>query len=41
MLFASLGLAVLAIPCFLVLVGHPTVLLLLLSQAVLGTMLTA
>jgi len=41
MLLASLGLAVLAVPCFLVLVAHPTVLLLLLSQAVLGTMLTA
>jgi MFS family permease len=41
MLFASLGLAVLAVPCFLVLVAHPTVLLLLLSQAILGTMLTA
>jgi MHS family proline/betaine transporter-like MFS transporter len=41
MLFASLGLAVMAVPCFLVLVGHPTVVMLLLSQAVLGTMLTA
>jgi MHS family proline/betaine transporter-like MFS transporter len=41
MLFASLGLAVLAVPCFVGLVGHPTVMVLLLSQAVLGTMLTA
>jgi MHS family proline/betaine transporter-like MFS transporter len=41
MLFASLGLAVMAVPCFLVLVGHPTVAMLLVSQAVLGTMLTA
>jgi MFS transporter, MHS family, proline/betaine transporter len=41
MLFASLGLAVMAVPCFLVLVGHPTVVMLLVSQAVLGTMLTA
>jgi MHS family proline/betaine transporter-like MFS transporter len=41
MLFASLGLAVMAVPCFLVLVAHPTVLMLLLSQAILGTMLTA
>jgi MHS family proline/betaine transporter-like MFS transporter len=41
MLFASLGLAVMAVPCFLVLVAHPTVVMLLLSQAVLGTMLTA
>jgi len=41
MLFASLGLALLAIPCFLVLVGRPTVAMLLLSQGVLGTMLTA
>lgn len=41
MLCASLGLAVMAVPCFLVLVSHPTVVILLLSQAVLGTMLTA
>lgn len=41
MLFASLGLAVMAVPCFLVLVGHPTVVTLLVSQAVLGTILTA
>ena len=41
MLFASIGLAALAVPCFLALVVHPTVLVLLLSQAVLGTMLTA
>jgi MHS family proline/betaine transporter-like MFS transporter len=41
MLFASLGLAILAVPCFLVLVAHPSVVTLLLSQAVLGIMLTA
>ena len=41
MLFASLGLAVLAVPCFLVLVAHPSVVTLLLSQTVLGIMLTA
>jgi MHS family proline/betaine transporter-like MFS transporter len=41
MLFASLGLTVLAVPCFLVLVSHPTVVMLLLSQSILGTMLTA
>ena len=41
MLFASLGLALLVVPCFLVLVGHPTVWMLLLSQAILGTLLTA
>jgi MHS family proline/betaine transporter-like MFS transporter len=35
------ALSVLAVPCFLVLVAHPTVTMLLVSQAMLGTMLTA